>query len=151
MDKNTILERAILFATDAHKGQVRDNGEPFILHSIRVMCSVESIEAKIVAILHDVFATDADYCVNEVANYTGFNAKMEISKALSFISRDRFHNVSYEEYILDIKQHSNLARIVKLADLKDNLDMLTYKCSDEKKLKRCIVHCKAYHTLNESN
>jgi (p)ppGpp synthase/HD superfamily hydrolase len=146
MDNNTRLEEAILFAADAHTGQVRDNGEPFILHPIRVMCAVDTIEAKIVAVLHDVI--EDTYVTYESLLLTlGIDQNSNIAYALALITRKP--RVSYNVYISDIL-NSDLSTTVKLADLKDNLDMLTYNCSDEKKLARCIKHTKAYHILNGS-
>jgi hypothetical protein len=146
MTENARLEEAIVLATNAHTGQLRDNGEPFILHPLRVMCAVDDIEAKIVAVLHDVIedtSIDYDYLLAFLDIDDGSN----LAYALSLITRKP--RVSYNVYISDIL-NSNLATIVKLADLKDNLDMLTYNCSDEKKLARCIKHTKAYHILNGS-
>ena len=48
------LKRAIEIATEAHRGQVDKANEPYILHSRRVMDQVDSIDEKIVGILHDV-------------------------------------------------------------------------------------------------
>ena len=48
------LNRAIMFACIAHDGQQDKIGEPYILHPIRVMLSLNTEEERIVAILHDV-------------------------------------------------------------------------------------------------
>ena len=48
------LEPAITIAAVAHRGQRRRNGEPFILHVIRVVARVESATGQIIAALHDV-------------------------------------------------------------------------------------------------
>jgi (p)ppGpp synthase/HD superfamily hydrolase len=145
-ENNARLEAAIEFAATKHVGQVRDNGEPFILHSLRVMCAVDGIEAKTVAVLHDVLE-DTDATSDEICDVLRIKQDHIIFEALCFITKDK--HVTYDEYIESVSQ-SSLATTVKLADLKDNLDMLTYNCSDEKKLARCIKHTKAYHILNGS-
>jgi len=52
--KASPLETAIQIAVQAHAGQKEKNGQPFILHSLRVMGRVQSEEEKIVAVVHDV-------------------------------------------------------------------------------------------------
>jgi (p)ppGpp synthase/HD superfamily hydrolase len=48
------LERAIGIAVLAHKEASDKSGAPYILHPLRLMFGMEDIEAKIVAVLHDV-------------------------------------------------------------------------------------------------
>jgi (p)ppGpp synthase/HD superfamily hydrolase len=48
------IERALQIAAQAHEGQGDREGLPYILHSLRMMMSVEGEEARIVAVLHDV-------------------------------------------------------------------------------------------------
>jgi len=48
------LEDAIAFAVEAHHGQKDKNGQPYILHPLRVMLRLESERERIVGVLHDV-------------------------------------------------------------------------------------------------
>src|SRR5580704_19354232 len=48
------LERAIAIAAEAHAGQLDKAGTPYILHPLRVMLGMSSIDERIVAALHDV-------------------------------------------------------------------------------------------------
>ena len=48
------LEKAIKIAVEAHTGQVDKGGNPYILHPLRVMLSIETEEERIVGVLHDV-------------------------------------------------------------------------------------------------
>ena len=48
------IEKALQIAAQAHEGQKDKEGQPYILHPLRVMSRVEGEEAQIVAILHDV-------------------------------------------------------------------------------------------------
>ena len=48
------LEKAIKIAVEAHTGQVDKGGNPYILHPLRVMLSLNSEEERIVGVLHDV-------------------------------------------------------------------------------------------------
>ena len=54
MNSPELLERAINIAVEAHHGQRDRNGQPYIMHPIRVMGRVLTTPEKIVAILHDV-------------------------------------------------------------------------------------------------
>ena len=48
------LEKAIKIAVEAHTGQVDKGGNPYILHPLRVMLSLDTEEERIVGVLHDV-------------------------------------------------------------------------------------------------
>ena len=48
------LEKAIKIAVEAHTGQVDKGGNPYILHPLRVMLSLDLEEERIVGVLHDV-------------------------------------------------------------------------------------------------
>lgn len=112
MDK--LLELAIKIAVRAHKGSVDKQNKIYILHPIRVMVSVETVEEKIVAILHDV-VEDTDITFEDLVTY-GF--PLTIIDALKYLTRDK--SIKYFDYIEKIKEN-DLARKVKLADLKDNM------------------------------
>jgi (p)ppGpp synthase/HD superfamily hydrolase len=112
------LEKAIEIAAKAHAGQKRFNGEPYILHSLRVMVNVKTLEEKIVAVLHDV-VEDTNVTVSDLVD-EGFS--MDVYVAVSLLTHNK-HN-SYEEYINRIKWN-DIARNVKIADMKDNIDILS--------------------------
>ena len=48
------LHKAITIAFEAHQGQSSINGEPYILHPLRLLIKAKSNEERIIAILHDV-------------------------------------------------------------------------------------------------
>ena len=68
--KVEIIERAFLFAKDAHKGVRRRSGEPYIMHPIAV-ARIASREIGLgstsicAALLHDV-VEDTDYTVEDI-------------------------------------------------------------------------------------
>jgi (p)ppGpp synthase/HD superfamily hydrolase len=47
------IEKALQIAAQAHEGQKDKDGQPYILHPLRVMNAVESEAEKVVAILHE--------------------------------------------------------------------------------------------------
>ncbi len=118
VNKNShlMLSKAIIIATEAHLGQVDKGGEAYILHPLRVMMSIKDYEHKIVAVLHDVLE---DTLVSaEDLRLEGFNEKI-IEALIHLTRRD---NESYEEFI-DRVIKNPIARAVKLADIKDNMDL----------------------------
>ena len=48
------LEKAIEIASLAHAGVLDKQGQPYILHPLRVMLNVRGLVAQVVAVLHDV-------------------------------------------------------------------------------------------------
>jgi (p)ppGpp synthase/HD superfamily hydrolase len=112
------LEKAIEIAAKAHAGQKRFNGEPYILHSLRVMVNVKTIEEKVVAVLHDV-VEDTNITISNLID-DGFSTS--VIEAVSILTHNK--NESYEEYINGIKWN-DVARNVKIADMKDNIDILS--------------------------
>jgi len=53
------IEKALQIASRAHEGQTDKDDQPYIFHPLRVMNSVESQEAKVVTVLHDVIEDTA--------------------------------------------------------------------------------------------
>ena len=110
------LEAALQLAAQAHSGQQDKAGKPYILHPIRVMLSVETTDEQIAAILHDtVEDTDVTY---EQLSEAGFSA--EIVSAVRALTK--LDGESRVEAARRAVEHP-IARQVKLADIKDNMDM----------------------------
>jgi hypothetical protein len=110
------IERSIEIAVRAHRGQLDKARQPYILHPLRVMARLESEEERIVAILHDVIE-DSDVTPTELRD-AGFSEP--IIKAIDALTRR--NGESYEEFIERLKPNT-LARQVKLADLRDNMNL----------------------------
>lgn len=117
-----MLERAIEHACKAHKGQKRFNGEPYILHPIRVMLKMKDEASQIVAIMHDVFE-DSSLVINDFA----YEFPEQVIEALKLLTHGE---ETYESYLDKIKNNA-LALKVKLADIRDNFYRLD-KIANEK-------------------
>jgi len=110
------LERAIEIAAKAHAGQVDKAGQPYVLHPLRMMLAVSTLEARMVAVLHDV-VEDTDVTLEQL-QAEGFPASvLEAVEALT--KRD---GEDYEGFIRRVAPNP-VAREVKLADLRDNSDL----------------------------
>ena len=110
------LEDAILLAVEAHRGQVDKVGQPYILHELRVMFSLDSEKEKIVGVLHDV-VEDTKYTLDDLR---GMGYAEDVLAALDCLTKREGER--YEAFIERIKQNP-IARRVKIADLQDNLDL----------------------------
>ncbi|MFB0830255.1 guanosine-3',5'-bis(diphosphate) 3'-pyrophosphohydrolase [Brevibacillus laterosporus] len=107
---------AVLLATKAHANQQDKGGQPYILHPLRVMMYMPSDEARAVAVLHDVLE-DTDVTVDDL-RVAGF--PKEVVEAVMILTKNP--REEYDSYIMRVKQNQ-LARAVKIADIKDNLDL----------------------------
>ena len=110
-----LLERAIAIAVQAHAGQSDRAGKPYILHPLRVMAAMDTDEERIVAVLHDV-VEDSDWSLADL-RARGFPERL--LAALEALTKRPTED--YEAFI-DRVERNELARRVKIADLKDNLD-----------------------------
>lgn len=110
------LERAIAIAAEAHAGQVDKAGTPYILHPLRVMLRLDTPEGRITAVLHDVIE-DTAWTVARL-RAEGFSEK--VLEALDSVTHRP--GESYDSYIARAGAHP-IGRLVKLADLADNLDL----------------------------
>ena len=98
-----LLEKAISIALSVHKGKTDKGGNPYILHPLRVMLDMTTIEEKIVAVLHDVVEDSH----TTIQNLREENYSEEILDALTLLTKNQ--NQTYNEYILEIKKNiSNL-------------------------------------------
>lgn len=115
------LSRAIEIAAIAHEDQWDKAGQPYILHPLRVMLSFSERALQIIAVLHDV-AEDSALTLDDLGHVYGYSS--DIIAALNCLTHRK--NESYTEYI-DRVATNPLAVEVKLADLKDNMDMSRLK------------------------
>lgn len=115
--------KAIMFAVDAHDGQFDLNGERYIKHSARVARYVKvssgvDYEAMTIAILHDV-VEDCGYSFDDLRRILGLNDR--IINGLRLLTR--LESETYVDFISRIVESGNMdAILVKLCDIKDNLD-----------------------------
>jgi (p)ppGpp synthase/HD superfamily hydrolase len=110
------LERAIAIAAEAHLGQVDKAGAPYILHPLRVMLRVQMPAERIAAVLHDV-VEDTAWTLEELAA-EGFEP--EVLAAVDALTRRE--GESYEAFVARAGADP-VARVVKLADLAENMDL----------------------------
>lgn len=137
------LERAIQIAVEAHAGATDRGGKAYILHPLNVMMRVKSEEEKIVAVLHDV-VEDTNWTF-DMLREEGFSDI--IIQAL--ISVTKF--TEDEDYDLFVQRSlkNRIGRIVKIADLNENLDIKRIGVLDKEDIKRLNKYKRALEALSE--
>ncbi|MCK6073901.1 HD domain-containing protein [Paenibacillus silvae] len=134
------IELAISIALEAHKGQLDKGGNPYILHPLAVMNRVETIEEKIVAVLHDVIE-DTEVTIEQLREL-GFSE--EIVKAIGLLTRSK--EDSYEQFI-EKTTTNRIARNVKIADIQENMNLSRIKNPTEQDYNRLEKYKKAMERL----
>jgi (p)ppGpp synthase/HD superfamily hydrolase len=134
------LEDAILLAAQAHHGQRDRNGQPYVLHVLRVMLRVETDEQRTAAVLHDL-VEDTPHSLEEL-RALGFEEQV-VHAVDCLTHRD---GEPYEAYVQRAASDP-IARIVKLADLEDNMDLRRLDEITERDLARFQRYLAAWHWL----
>jgi (p)ppGpp synthase/HD superfamily hydrolase len=151
------LEKAIKIAVEAHTGQVDKGGNPYILHPLRVMLSLDSEDERIVGVLHDV-VEDCEGWTWERLRDQGCSHK--IIEALQSVSKTPEEEAEYRSLPEDEKPGHYLAfiqrakaneigRNVKAADIRDNLDISRIDDITERDINRLNRYKKALSILTD--
>lgn len=137
-----MLEKAIIIAVQAHKGQLDKAGKPYILHPLRVMNSGKTEKEMICGVLHDVI--EDTYITLDMLRQEGFSE--DIIYILDLLTRDK--STSYSEYINRVATDKE-AIIIKLYDLADNMNRERIPHPTDEDNKRHLKYEKAYARLTQ--
>ncbi len=121
-----LINQAIDLSFSAHLGQFDKAGRPYFTHPLIVAQQMESEYEICTALLHDVIE-DTDITLEELEKIF----PSEITEAVKVLTHQE--GIDYFDYILTIKDNP-IARKVKLADLRHNLDAT--RIADNPKLLR---------------
>ncbi len=132
--------KALIIMFQAHKGQKDKAGRVYIFHPLAVSFGVKTKDAKIVALLHDVLE-DSNYTIEDLNFLT---EKQKCSLDLLTHKKDE----SYFDYIEKIKS-DDIAKQVKLSDLKHNSNLKRLKNITEEDLERVKKYKKAMEILGK--
>ena len=135
------LERAIAIAAEAHTGQVDKAGAPYILHPIRVMLRVPSIEEKMTAVLHDV--VEDTTITLDMLLAEGF--PREVVRAVDALTKRS--GETYEAFVARAVMDP-IGRSVKLADLAENSDLTRIQSPTTKDIERVEKYRRAITQIN---
>ncbi len=135
-----LIEKSLSIALKAYAGQKDKAGKTYILHPIRIMAKMETIEEMAVALLHDVIE-DSEVTVKDLLK-KGIPAK--VVKAVQTLTKIEGEN--YDQFI-DRVLKNKLAAKVKKADIEDNINVLRLKSVSSKDLERIAKYHKAWKRL----
>ena len=135
-----MTKKALKLSFGAHKDQVDNSGMPYVYHPFHLAEQMKDENTTIVALLHDV-VEDTGITIDDIIKM-GFNE--EVCKALKLMTHD--DNVPYIEYVKKLKSNQ-IAKTVKIVDLKHNSDLTRLDTVDEKALKRVEKYKRAMGEL----
>ncbi|WP_273393630.1 RelA/SpoT family protein [Actinobacillus porcinus] len=126
-----LVERAFVIARDAHEGQYRSSGEPYITHPVAVAAIIAEMrldhEAVMAALLHDVIE-DTPYTEEQLAAEFGHHVA-EIVEGVSKLDKLKFRTrqeaqaESFRKMILAMTKDIRVV-LIKLADRTHNMRTL---------------------------
>lgn len=141
-----MINKALRIAYDAHEGSVDKGGAPYILHPISVALDVAShggdVDAIVAALLHDV-VEDTSISLQNLRDEGVSECCLE---ALALLTHDK--TVPYMDYVSTVRNNS-IARVVKMADLRNNMDESRLVFVTDKDRERIEKYKKAYALLSE--
>lgn len=133
---------ALRICYEAHAGQLDRAGMPYVFHPFHVAEQMETEDEVCVALLHDVVED------TELTLYDLRAAGMgdEVLAAVALLSHDP--GVPYLEYVASVAENE-LARRVKVADLRHNCDLTRLDAPTERDHERIRKYHKALEVLGE--
>ena len=135
-----IIETSLQIALNAYKGQKDKAGETYILHPLRIMAKMNSLEEKATALLHDVIE-DSDYTSEDLIN-EGIPSTV-VDAVLALTKND---GEDYDQFI-DRVLKNKLAAKVKIADIEDNINLLRLGSISDADLQRVTKYHRSWHKL----
>ncbi|MEQ2356479.1 bifunctional GTP diphosphokinase/guanosine-3',5'-bis pyrophosphate 3'-pyrophosphohydrolase [Pseudoalteromonas piscicida] len=126
-----LVQKAYVVAREAHEGQTRSSGEPYITHPVEVTQILASMrldhETLMAALMHDVIE-DTDFSQDDLAEIFGDTVAElveGVSKLdkLSFKDKKEFQAENYRKMIMAMTQDIRVI-LIKLADRTHNMRTL---------------------------
>lgn len=112
-----LVKKACQISFEAHKNDKDKGGYPYVYHPFYLASQFDDEDMVCVALLHDVIEDHGDEYSFERLEQEGFGES--ILSALKLLTHN--DNVPYMDYVKSIANHP-IARQVKMADLKHNMD-----------------------------
>ncbi|MCS1350245.1 bifunctional (p)ppGpp synthetase/guanosine-3',5'-bis(diphosphate) 3'-pyrophosphohydrolase [Mechercharimyces sp. CAU 1602] len=128
-----LLYQAYLFASEAHREQIRKSGEPYILHPLAVTEILAELKMDattlVAALLHDV-VEDTGTTLEEIATHFGETAAQLVDgvtklKKLKYKSTEEHQAENHRKMFLAMSEDIRVI-MIKLADRLHNMRTLKY-------------------------
>ncbi|WP_173911176.1 guanosine-3',5'-bis(diphosphate) 3'-pyrophosphohydrolase [Acinetobacter sp. Marseille-Q1618] len=123
------IEKAIALAAKKHAGQLDKANQPYIFHPLRLMLKVNTPEQQIVAVLHDILE-DTDTTIVDLISL-GFSQTI-VDAIVSLTKKSGESRIDAAHRAVQ----NPIARVVKLADVADNMDLTRIVNPTQKDLQR---------------
>ena len=136
-----MVKKAVNIMFEAHKEDFDKGGYPYVFHPFYLATKVEGENETCVALLHDVIEDHGDKYSFEYLENEGFNK--EIIDALKLLTHNK--EIPYMDYIANIAKN-NVTKVVKIEDLKHNLDI---RRTSGEKAKKYDIYVKALEFLEK--
>ncbi|MDP4095203.1 bifunctional (p)ppGpp synthetase/guanosine-3',5'-bis(diphosphate) 3'-pyrophosphohydrolase [Paenibacillus sp. P96] len=134
------IREAYDFADQAHHGQTRKSGEPYILHPLAVADIVVNMQMDtisiIAALLHDV-VEDTTVALDEIREHFGDTCAMLVDgltklERIQFRSKEEQQNENYRKMFIAMAQDIRVI-VIKLADRLHNMRTLKYQSEESQR------------------
>lgn len=134
------IREAYDFAEQAHHGQVRKSGEPYILHPLAVADIVVNMQMDtlsiIAALLHDV-VEDTTVSLEEIREKFGETCAMLVDgltklERIKFGSKEEQQNENYRKMFIAMARDIRVI-VIKLADRLHNMRTLKYQSEESQR------------------
>ena len=136
-----LTKKALKISFEAHKDQVDKSGIPYVYHPFHIAEQMKDEDTTIVALLHDV-VEDADITLEQLRSIGFSDAVIE---AIALMTHDK--SVPYMDYVRNIAKN-DIARAVKLEDLRHNSDLSRLDKVTEKDVMRAEKYKEAIDILS---
>ena len=136
-----MTKKAMKLCFAAHRDQTDKSGLPYVFHPFHLAEQMPDEDTTVVALLHDV-VEDTPYTLEDL-KAMGFGPRA--LEALALMTHDK--GIPYLDYVARIKENE-IARTVKLADLRHNSDLTRLDAVDGKALDRVEKYKKAIRLLS---
>ena len=139
------IDQALALVAQKFQGMTDKDGEPYVMHCLRVMMGVADAKGRLVGLMHDL-VEDTDVTLDQLTEIGFDEHVVEAIGLVTHLSED-----SYADYVVRLKANE-LARQAKLSDLRDNagIGRVLYredrKDRDMKRIQRYIL---SYQFLND--
>jgi GTP diphosphokinase / guanosine-3',5'-bis(diphosphate) 3'-diphosphatase len=134
------IQAAYEYAEQAHRGQTRKSGEPYILHPIAVAEIIANMQMDaisiVAALLHDV-VEDTNVSINDLREQFGPTCAMLVDgltklERIQFKSKEEAQNENYRKMFVAMAQDIRVI-LIKLADRLHNMRTLKYQSEESQR------------------
>ena len=135
-----LIERAYRLARDAHDGQFRKSGEPFLTHPLSVANILANLrldtETIVAALLHDV-AEDTQYTIADISSQFGDEVALLVDgvtklEKIQYTSKSEELAENYRKMFFAMSQDIRII-IIKIADRLHNMRTLKHQPENKQK------------------